>query len=125
MKVGVVGPTGVLGRALVPLLLQQGHAVRALARSVQKAYALFPRDVEIMECDLLSPDLEERLPSVLKACDAVVHIATAIPRDFTAPGALDATARLRTEGTERLLKASLEVGAERYIQQTDPAGRIS
>jgi nucleoside-diphosphate-sugar epimerase len=118
MKVGVVGATGVLGRALVPLLVQQGHALRALARSVQKAYTLFPRDVEIMECDLLSPDLEERLPSLLKGCDAVVHIATAIPRDFTAPGALDATARLRTEGTERLLKASLEVGAERYIQQS-------
>jgi nucleoside-diphosphate-sugar epimerase len=55
---------------------------------------------------------------LLKGCEAVVHIATAIPRDFTAPGALDATARLRTEGTERLLKASLEVGAERYIQQS-------
>lgn len=118
MKVGVVGPTGVLGRALVPLLLQRGHAVRALARSAQKAHTLLPQDVEIVECDLLSPDLEERLPSMLKGCGAVVHIATAIPHDFTAPGAWDATARLRTEGTERLLKASLEVGAERYIQQS-------
>jgi nucleoside-diphosphate-sugar epimerase len=118
MKIAVVGATGVLGCNLIPLLLQDKHSVRTLVRSPQKAQTLFSQAVEIVECDLLSPNIEKHLPSRLKGCEAVVHIATAIPRDFAAPGAWDANTCLRTEGTERLLKASIEVGVKRYIQQS-------
>lgn len=117
MKIALVGPTGVLGRALVPLLLQQGHTVRALARSVAKARTLFPQVPEIVECDLLSNSVGE-WTSMLEGCDAVAHIATSIPRDFTVPNAWDANTRLRTDGVRMLLDASLKVGARRYIQQS-------
>lgn len=80
MRVAVIGPTGVLGRALVPMLLQQGYTVRALARSTAKARTLFPQGVEIVACDLLAVTAAELLP-MLEGCDAVAHIATAIPRD--------------------------------------------
>lgn len=117
MKVAIVGPTGVLGRALVPLLLQQGYSVHALARSPEKVRKLFPQVTEIFECDLLAIPTEDLAP-MLEGCDAVVHIATAIPRDFTAPHAMDVTNRLRTDGVRKLLDASLEVGVGRYIQQS-------
>lgn len=55
---------------------------------------------------------------MLAGCDAAIHIATAIPRDFAAPGAWDANTRLRTDGTRRLLDATLAAGVPRYIQQS-------
>lgn len=117
MRVAVVGPTGVLGRALVPLLLQKGFTVRALARSPEKVRRLFPQVSEIFKCDLLASTAED-LPPMLNGCDAVLHTATSIPRDFTAPNAWKATTRLRTDGVRKLLDASLEAGVRRYIQQS-------
>ncbi len=117
MKVAIIGPTGVLGRALVPLLLQKGYTVRALARSTAKVRMLFPQVTEIIECDLLS-SITGDWPSMLDRCDAVIHVATSIPRDFTIPNAWDANTRLRTDGVRMLLEASLKVGVRRYIQQS-------
>jgi nucleoside-diphosphate-sugar epimerase len=117
MRIAVIGPTGVLGRALVPILMQKGHIVRALARSTTKVRRLFPQLREIVECDLLS-NIAGDLPSMLDACDAVVHIATSIPPNFIDPNAMKANTRLRTDGTKTLLDASLKVGIRRYIQQS-------
>ncbi len=117
MRIAVIGPTGVLGRALVPILMQKGHIVRALARSTTKVHRLFPQLREIVECDLLS-NIAEDLPSMLDGCDAVVHIATSIPLNFTDSNAMKANTRLRTAGTKTLLDASLKVGIRRYIQQS-------
>jgi len=118
MKIAVAGPTGVLGCATIPLLLQQGHAVRALARSVQKAKDLLPQGVEIVECDLLSPNILTGIDSLLSGCEAVLHIATAIPRNFSTPNAWDANTRLRTEVVKILLQACLSGGIKRYVQQS-------
>src|SRR5690348_10215764 len=116
MKVFIAGATGVLGRSLIPLLLQQGHTVRALVRSIEKA----PREagVELSHGDLLSEETRGRLPTLMSGCQAALHIATAIPKDFGAPGAWDTNTRLRVEGTRSLLDASLAAGVERYIQQS-------
>ena len=118
MRVIVFGATGVLGRALVPLLLRQGWSVRAPVASPEKANALADAGVEVYSGDLLSQETVERLPTLMAECQAVVHIATAIPRDFRAPGAWDANTRLRTEGTRALLDAALASGVERYVQQS-------
>ncbi|MCC6300992.1 MAG: NAD-dependent epimerase/dehydratase family protein [Anaerolineales bacterium] len=117
-QVAVLGATGVYGRALIPLLLQSGHTVRALARSTAKAKSLFPQGVQILECDLLAPNVGSFLPSLLDGCDAVAHIATAIPRDFSAPNAWEANTRLRTDGVRAALDASLKAGVKRYVQQS-------
>lgn len=118
MRVAVVGPTGVLGRGLIPLLLEQGHRVAALARSPQKAQALLPSQAEIIQSDLLSPASLGQLPGLLRGCETVFHIATAIPTDASASGAWDANTRLRTEGTRTLLQAALQAGVRRYVQQS-------
>jgi nucleoside-diphosphate-sugar epimerase len=118
MRVCVIGATGVLGRALVPLLAARGHQVRALAPSRLKATAEVLGNSEFIECDLLSPEQASRLPYWLEGCGATIHIATAIPHDPTAPRAWETNARLRREGTRKLLTNSIAVGVERYIQQS-------
>jgi nucleoside-diphosphate-sugar epimerase len=119
MNVCVVGATGVLGRALVPLLVSQGHSVRALSRFITAKETLFPREVECRYCDLLANDAPGTLPSLLDSVDAVIHAATQIPRDFDAPGAWEANTKLRTDGTRRLLEACLKAGVSVYIQQSN------
>jgi 2-alkyl-3-oxoalkanoate reductase len=116
MRVFIAGATGVLGRSLVPLLVQQGHTVRALVRSPEKAPVA--AGVELSQGDLLSEETKKRLPALVSGCQAVLHIATAIPKEFGAPGAWDANTRLRIEGTRSLLSASLVAGVERYVQQS-------
>jgi nucleoside-diphosphate-sugar epimerase len=108
----VAGATGVLGRALVPRLIASRHSVRAIARSASTAD--LPAGVELIDADLLEDDLLE----LVRGCDAVVHIATAIPGDPSAQRAWDLTARLRTTGTRRLLDAALACRVPRYVQQS-------
>lgn len=118
MRVFVIGATGVLGRSLLPLLVQQGHTVRALVRSPEQARAVATGDIETVQGDVLAAETVQKLPTLLAGCQAAIHIATAIPRDPTAPGAWDTTTRLRIEGTQHLLQASLTAGVTRYIQQS-------
>lgn len=118
MKLAIAGSTGVLGRAVIPLLVQEGYAVRALARSTGKAKKFLPPSVEIVECDLLAPNIAQTIKTQLEGCDAVLHLATAIPRNMTAPNAWDANTRLRTDVVRMLLDATLAVGGKRYIQQS-------
>ncbi|MDL1898634.1 NAD(P)-dependent oxidoreductase [Anaerolineae bacterium CFX7] len=117
MRIALIGPTGVLGRALAPLLLQKGYTVRALARSAAKARATLPQALEIVECDLLATNADTLAP-LLQGCDVVAHIATAIPRDFTAPNAWEANTRLRTDGVRTLLDAARQAKVGRYLQQS-------
>lgn len=120
MQITIVGATGVLGRSLIPMLtaLAGRYDVRILARSPERAAALFGDTVEILKGDLLDADAEQNLGTLLRGSEAVLHLATAIPSDPNAPGAWDANTRLRTVGTRRLLDAALEAGARYYVQQS-------
>ncbi len=119
MRVAVAGATGVLGRALVPQLLAAGHNVVGLVRDPQKAAALFPAaGIELKQCDLLARGVEQRLVELLRGCDAVIHGATAIPKNLSDPAAWEANTRLRTKGTGRLQRASLEAGVGTYLLQS-------
>jgi nucleoside-diphosphate-sugar epimerase len=118
MKVAVAGATGVLGRALIPLLVEAGYSVRGLVRSPDKARRSLPPGIEMVEGDLLGPVRDVQVRRLVEGCDAVLHIATSIPRDPAAPGAWDANTRLRIEGTEALLAAARDAGCTRYLQQS-------
>jgi 2-alkyl-3-oxoalkanoate reductase len=118
VRVAVVGSTGILGRALIPLLLEREYAVRAFVRSTVKARQVLPAGIELVGADLLNAADEEHLPDLLADCAAVVHIATAIPRDMSAPHAWDANTRLRIEGVRTLAQAALKAGVKQYIQQS-------
>ena len=118
MKVCIVGATGVLGRALVPQLREAGHEVRALVRDADKGRLYVGSDAEIVQCDLLEQGIESRMTEMLAGCEAAIHAATAIPRDFTAPGAWENNTKIRTKGTGRFQRAALNAGVKRYLQQS-------
>jgi 2-alkyl-3-oxoalkanoate reductase len=112
MTVLVAGATGVLGRALIPLLIADQHRVLAIASNASTAD--LPAEVEAIDVNLLEDDLLE----LVHGCNAVIHIATAIPSDPSAFGAWNTTAWLRKEGTRRLLNAALASRVRRYVQQS-------
>jgi nucleoside-diphosphate-sugar epimerase len=118
MKIAVIGATGVLGQNLTPLLLKHDYEVLTLSRSLTKAKKVLPPKAGKIEYDLLANDDIEELASHLKGSDCVIHAATSIPADFNKPGAWDSNNRLRTEGTKKIIDASLIAGVKRYIQQS-------
>lgn len=117
-KIAIAGPTGVLGRALIPLLLDNNYEVKALARNLSKTKKIFSNSIEICKCDLLSPDTIQKLPELLSDCDVVIHIATSIPRDLSDSEAWKINTLLRTRGTELLLNTALKCRVSQYLQQS-------
>ena len=116
MKVFVAGATGVLGKRVVSLLVQGQHQVIGLSRSDANDSALRGQGAEPRRGDLFRPD---QMVDCSADCDAVVHLATAIPtksRVKTTDWALND--RIRREGTTALLTAALHNGTKLYIQQS-------
>ena len=112
MLVAVVGATGVLGRNVLPRLLERGHRVRALVRREEQADSLRRVGVVPVLGDVFDVASLER---VAQGCEAALHLATAIPKDRSDWTAND---RIRREGTRNLLAAILKQRVTRYIQQS-------
>ena len=72
MKVLVTGATGLIGRALVPLLVGRGDTVSVLSRSGEKARARFGGGVSVLEGD---PAVKGAWLDLVKDMDGVVHLA--------------------------------------------------
>jgi nucleoside-diphosphate-sugar epimerase len=111
----VVGATGVLGRQVIPRLLERGHSVRAVARRAEHVAALQRLGVEALPGDILA---EASLFEAAHGCDAALHLATAIPTSLSPHADWSANDRVRREGTRNLLAASLQAGVCRYLQQS-------
>ncbi len=114
MRVLVVGATGVYGRHLVPRLLERKHQVRATVRRAGQSRPLLAMGADALIGDILDAASMDR---AAEGCDAVVHIATALPRPgVTVDPALNE--KVRIEGTRNLLAAALRAGVRRYFQQS-------
>ena len=120
MRVFVAGSTGVVGRNLVPLLLESGHEVVALVRTPQKgkeAEALGAKAVvaDALDKDALTAAIRRAEPEV------ILHQLTALT-GVTNFKRLDEefalTNRLRTEATETMLAATRLVRGRRFIAQS-------
>ena len=75
-RVFVTGGTGVLGRRLVPRLVEAGHQVTAVARSPEKADALRAAGAAPITVDMFD---RAALRVVLEGHDSVAQLATHIP----------------------------------------------
>jgi NADH dehydrogenase len=73
MKVLVTGASGFVGRAVVRVLLAEGHSVRILARhpSSPGVIGLAQQGVEVQPGDLLNP---ASLQSAAASCQGVIHL---------------------------------------------------
>ncbi|HYJ67503.1 MAG TPA: NAD(P)-dependent oxidoreductase [Nocardioidaceae bacterium] len=121
MRVFVAGATGAVGRRLIPALVEAGHDVIGTTRSAAKVDQVRAGGAEAVVVDVLDADAARAAVTEAKP-DAVVHQATALAsmgtnlRKFDAEFAL--TNRLRTEGTDHLLAAARDVGAQRFVVQS-------
>lgn len=106
MRILVLGATGYIGGRLVPLLVQDGHDVRCLARDPDKLDGRDWRpEVEVIEGDLLDP---ESLTAAFSQADRVYYLVHSLGTgdDF------DETERRCAENARR---AAEEAGIERII----------
>jgi nucleoside-diphosphate-sugar epimerase len=116
MRVLIAGGSGVIGRYLVPLLVQRGHEVTALARSPKAAGIVTELGARAVTADILSA---ATLPAAVSGQDVVIHAASSIPRTFPGkPADFAQNDRIRREGTANLLKAMRESGNPRLVAQS-------
>ncbi|MCA9231386.1 MAG: NAD(P)H-binding protein [Planctomycetales bacterium] len=101
-RILVLGATGILGQPVVQALVSQGHPVRALVRSSQRASQLLGNSVECVEGNALAPMDVHR---ALSGCHAV-HV------NLTQQAELDAM--------QNVVQVAAERGIERvsYVSAT-------
>jgi nucleoside-diphosphate-sugar epimerase len=111
MHVFVTGATGVLGKAVVPSLLADGHVVYALSRSEANTEVLQCLGAKPVPADLFDA---HALVQVLAGCqaEAILHLATSIPSTMQVGrrSAWQENDRIRREGTRVLVEAALAAG---------------
>jgi nucleoside-diphosphate-sugar epimerase len=112
MKIVLAGASGVIGRALLPLLEAAGHDTVGLARGEGAAETIRslggrPALVDVYDRDALIQALRLERP------DVVIH-------ELTSLGASDyeANNRIRTEGSRNLVDAALAAGVRRMVAQS-------
>jgi len=113
----VAGATGVIGRRLVPVLLEAGHRVTAVGRTAEKRARLEEVGATAAPVDLFDADAVRR---AVRGHDVVVNMATHIPpssRIFV-PGAWRQNDGVRRRVSANLAAAVLATGAERMIQES-------
>jgi 2-alkyl-3-oxoalkanoate reductase len=120
MNIFLAGATGVVGKRLIPLLLQAGHRVTGTTRTPAKMSVLWEMGAEPVLVDALD-QTAVRDAVVSAKPDVVVHQLTDLShmanlRRFDEE--LSATNRLRTQGTDFLLAAAKASGAKRFIAQS-------
>lgn len=120
MNIFIAGATGVLGRALVPLLVQRGDTVIGMTRTPAKRRLLEQLGARAVVADAFDANAVGQAISEAEP-DVVVHQMTALAemRDFrNFERAFAGNARLRSEGTDILLSASKAAGVGRFVAQS-------
>jgi len=119
-KVFVAGASGVIGRALLKLLVAADYSVYGATRRAEKV-----KDIEATGATAVVVDVydAERLNEELVRIQpwAVIHQLTDLPRGLSPElmaKAVENNARIRTEGTHNLVAAARAAGATRLIAQS-------
>lgn len=112
MKILVAGATGVVGRRLVPSLVQAGHEVAGTTRRAERAQSIADQKARPLVVDMLDADAV-RAAVAAERPDAIVHQLTDLTREDFA-----ANSRLRVHGTRNLVEAARETGVEIMVAQS-------
>jgi nucleoside-diphosphate-sugar epimerase len=120
MRVFVTGASGVIGRRLVPQLIDAGHEVigthnRPANSRLLRALGATPVRLNLLDAGAVRQAVLENQP------DAIVHEATALAGarfGRSLDRAFAETNALRTAGTDALLAAAWEAGVRRFVGQS-------
>jgi len=119
VRVFLAGATGAIGRELLPRLVAAGHEVTGTTRSEQRAIGLRASGADAAVVDALD---EAAMRAAVEAArpEVVVHQLTSLPRrrEPRGPKGMEATNRLRSEGTRILVAAAESAGARRMVAQS-------
>lgn len=119
-KVLLAGATGVVGRSLIPFLLEAGHIVAGTTRTADGKAKLQAMGVRGTVVDVFDADALEAAV-YLASPDVVIHQLTdlsgGLDPKFPEEG-LKRNARLRREGTANLARAATRAGVKRVIAQS-------
>jgi len=105
----LTGASGTVGRALLPLLLEAGHDVRALVRD-PRGLGRHRVDVQIALGDLARLGDRHLQRQSLRGVDTVIHLAAAIRDEPHAR-----VEELNGLATARLLRAAERASVERFV----------
>lgn len=120
MTVFVAGASGVVGRALIPILAGKGWRVVGLTRDAQKQSLISELGAEPVIADVFDKVALSRLVEAAKP-QVVIHQLTDLPPGLDPTRMEEATkrnARIRGEGTRNLVEAAIRYGVERFIAQS-------
>ena len=118
MRIFLAGASGVIGRQMVPLLVEKGHTVAGTTRSERKAEIVRGLGAEPVVVDVY--DTGALRDAICDFCpDTVMHQLTDLPDDAAQiRTSREANARMREEGTANLVAAARAAGASRFIAQS-------
>jgi 2-alkyl-3-oxoalkanoate reductase len=116
MRVFLSGATGVIGKRVVPLLLEQGHTVTVGQRAGGRPLP-WKGEVRAVPLDLFSP---ATLGTAVRNHDVVINLATSIPSTFKSlfRSAWRMNDRIRGEGSRNLAEAALAGGVRVLVQES-------
>jgi dihydroflavonol-4-reductase len=113
MKAFVTGSTGLLGYNLIRLLLEQGHQIKALARSEDKALKLFGNlNIQFIKGDMLDVF---SFASELEGCDVLFHAAAYFRESFQPGQHWQMLEAINIQGTVNLLHQAEKYGVKKVI----------
>ncbi len=117
MKVIVAGAGGAIGRPLIRDLTARGHEVTGITRTAGGAEALRAAGADAVVVDVMDRDALLAAFGDRRA-DAVIHELTALSKPLARYADMEATNRLRVEGSAHLTALATEVGATRFLTQS-------
>ena len=108
-RILLTGATGYVGGSLLPILLEDGHHVRALARNEGRARGSLPEEVEVAEGDVVSGT---GLAEALDGIGVAYYLVHSMGRGS---GSADEFAERDRRAAHNFGRAAAEAGVERII----------
>jgi uncharacterized protein YbjT (DUF2867 family) len=118
VRIFLAGASGIIGKRLIPRLVQAGHVVGGMTRSPSKMKLLSHLGAEPILCDVF--DREAFVQAVTSFRPGIVlNELTDLPDDAARISEhADLNARIRTEGTRNVIEAARRSGSPKILAQS-------
>lgn len=117
MRYFVTGGTGLVGNNVIRLLLERGHAVRALVRRSEPDRGLAGLAIETVLGEITQPNT---LPAAVAGCDRVIHSAAVVHLGWSRH---ESQTQVNVEGTRNVARACRAAGVRMlHVSSVDALG---